>query len=73
MVKNQRFFLDGEERNYLLEIKNGNFSSFNSKITELREEIESKRPWKQLPEKADKEFLDNWLIQLRKKELFGTL
>ncbi len=61
----------GEERDYLLKLKTDQLSNdeFEAKVVELRQKIESLRPWPKLPEKSDESIVDKWLKEIRSLDL----
>eukprot|EP01114_Cavostelium_apophysatum_P004286 TRINITY_DN14483_c0_g1_i1.p1 TRINITY_DN14483_c0_g1~~TRINITY_DN14483_c0_g1_i1.p1 ORF type:complete len:263 (-),score=41.45 TRINITY_DN14483_c0_g1_i1:213-1001(-) len=68
------FLPEGDERDYLMKIKlEHSTEAINSelelKVKELIDDIESKQPWENLPEKSPLEALHCWLVDMRSKQM----
>lgn len=61
-------FKEGEQREILMNIRQGSFTSeeIENKILNCINLIEGLRPWNNLPEYGDKQFLEDWLVKIRR-------
>lgn len=59
----------GKEKQLLLDVRTGKYSrlELEKMIEESIAKIESLPPWEDLPECGDKEFLEGWLLKIRKE------
>jgi hypothetical protein len=65
-----KVWIEGEEREMLMAVRNEEkpLAEYLQQAKEMVKEIEAHKPWKNLPDKVDEEWLDNWLLALRSKQ-----
>lgn len=64
-------FLEGEEQQEMMKVKLGEDPMLQPKIEETLKYIYSKKPWNNLPPKPDESAIEDWLIRVRKEDLFS--